>query len=167
MRTLKFSILILTLCSAAAWGQADKKYSGHGYVFFSPGLAYSSGHSAGLFHVGGGGDALLYKGLGVGAELGYFSSWRDSSNGLGLLSVNGSYYARAERIAKVTPFVTGGYSLAFDRHGHGNAVNFGGGLQYWFHDRAAVRLEVRDHIPICEGCSTVHILGFRAGLAFR
>ena len=102
MRTLKFSILILTLCSAAAWGQADKKYSGHGYVFFSPGLVHSSGHSAGLFHVGGGGDALLYKGLGAGAEVGYLSSWRYSTNGIGLLSLNGSYYARAERSAKVT-----------------------------------------------------------------
>jgi hypothetical protein len=167
MRTLMFSILILTLCSAAAWGQADPKYSGHGYVFFSPALAYSSGHSAGLFHVGGGGEALLYKGLGAGAEIGYLSSWRYSGSGLGLLSLNGSYYAHAQRSVKLTPFVTGGYSRAFNKHGGGNAVNFGGGLQYWFHDRAAVRLEVRDHIPVCQGCPTVHILGFRAGLAFR
>ena len=165
MRTLTSPILVLTACSIAAWGQAENSHAGHGYVFGAIGSVAPGGGGT-TAHFGGGGEAFVYKGLGVGAEIGYLGPTASLSDGFGLFSANGSYHfgARTPR-RKVVPFVTGGYSLAF-RNGHANLANFGGGITYWFHDRVGLRAEFRDHLYPCSGC-TAHFWGFRLGLALR
>jgi hypothetical protein len=113
-----------------------------------------------FFHVGGGGEALVVGGLGVGAELGYFAPTSQPGDGLGILSVNPSYHFKNS--SRAVPFVTGGFSLAF-RGGSSGGGNFGGGVQYWFSDRAALRVEFRDHIFSSD---SPHFYSVRVGLSF-
>jgi hypothetical protein len=116
-------------------------------------------------HFGVGGEGLVYKGLGVGGEIGYLGATRHLNEGFGVFSPNVSYhFLNATKSGKLAPFVTGGYSLLF-RSGVGHAVNFGGGVNYWFKDRVGVRLEFRDHVVIYPDLG--HFFGFRIGLAFR
>jgi hypothetical protein len=106
----------------------------------------------------------VYKGLGVGGELGYVTPWHAFSNGLGVLSADGSYHFN--RSEKVVPFVSSGYTLLF-RSGSINGVNFGGGVNYWFRERVGLRLEFRDQVGLSGGGSTTHFYGFRVGMSFR
>ena len=99
-------------------------------------------------------------------EIGYLAPARSISEGVGILSANGSYhFLNGEPSQKLVPFVTGGYSLAF-REGSANLFNFGGGVNYWFRERMGLRLEFRDHV-IPDGNHSDHFLGFRIGLTFR
>jgi len=84
------------------------------------------------------------------------------SDGFGLLSANLSYHFNQSR--RLVPFVTGGATLGFRSGATAGGGNFGGGVHYWFSERAALRLEFRDHIISSD---TSQIVGFRVGLAFR
>lgn len=151
----------------AQGGMAQEKSDnrGAGYVFVAPGAAVATGDAAGVLHFGVGGQGLLYKSFGIGGEIGYVSPNANIAAGVGLISINGLYqFGRASRDHKTVPFVTGGYSMAF-RNGVANAVNFGGGLNYWFGSRKALLLELRDYISPLE--PNVHILTGRIGLSFR
>jgi hypothetical protein len=164
MRSIRFSILILTTCLAPGWGQNETRYSGHAYLFGAPGGI--SGESDRTLHFGGGAEGLVFKGLAVGGELGYLTPVECPGCGIGMLSANGSYHFVARTPGrKVVPFVTAGYTLAF-RNGLANMYNFGGGVQYWFSRRVGLRAEVRDHVSTCSSY-TIHLWGVRFGLAFR
>jgi len=91
-----------------------------GYVFAAPGGVTSGRFNDTTLHVGG------------GAEIGGIGLWRNLSGGFGLASIYGSYHFRQG--ARVDPFVTGGYSVAF-RGGHLNLGTFGGGANFWLRDR--------------------------------
>jgi hypothetical protein len=148
--------------SSAADPEADSGQKAQGYVFFAPGGIVGSGSSVGTLHFGGGGEALVYRGIGIGAELGYLAPWRQFPEGIGLFSVDGSYHFR--RNQKLSPFVTGGYSLGF-RSGYGHLVNFGAGAHYWFKDQVGLRFEFRDHVD--PHYVNDHYLSGRIGLSFR
>lgn len=67
-----------------------------------------------MLTIGGGGEGLLYKGLGVNADLGYRFSREEFSSGIGLASLNGCYhFVNRAKPAKLVPFVTAGYAIAF------------------------------------------------------
>jgi len=116
-----------------------------------------------MLHFGGGGELYLYKGLGIGVEVGYLGATQDLGEGIGIFSANGLYnFSRGDR--KVQPFVTGGYSLAF-RSGTLNAINFGGGVHYWFSRKVGLRLEFRDHLS--PSYADEHLWQGRIGFDFR
>jgi hypothetical protein len=137
----------------------------NGYAFFAPGGVTCCSSTTMMLQFGVGGEAVLWKGIGVGAEVGvlglrhYFT---DSA--MGVFSPNGYYHFRHTRELKADPFVTGGYTLLF-RSGHANLANFGGGLTYWFHKRLGARLEVRDQFNTTGTIG--HFWGVRLGLAFH
>jgi hypothetical protein len=161
MRKLIFAILLAVLLPLAAAAQG-KEHGGQGYGFVAPGSTSEGGST---LHFGVGGEGLVYKGLGVGGEIGYLGATRELREGFGVLSPNVSYhFLNATKSGKVAPFVTGGYSLLF-RSGVAHAANFGGGVNYWFKDRVGLRLEFRDHIVAHSDLG--HFFGFRIGLAFR
>jgi hypothetical protein len=140
--------------SITAFAQEDTSRA-QAHVFFAPGLSSSGGSS--FTHFGGGGEALI-KRFGVGGEIGYMSPWGSFSDGVGVFSPNASFYMPT---GKLSPFVTGGYTLFF-RNGTANGFNYGGGINYWFKERTALRFEVRDNVV-----SREHLVGFRVGLTFR
>ena len=113
--------------------------------------------------VGGGAEALVYKGLALGFDIGYLYPSREPSLGIGLLSANPSYhFVNRKSPGRVVPFVTAGYGAAF-RSGFGNLWNYGGGATIWVKDRVGVRLEVRDYRYQQAAFNT----SFRVSLAFR
>jgi hypothetical protein len=115
--------------------------------------------------LGAGGEGILGKGIGIGAELGVLAQPRYfGDSALGVVSLNPYYHFYRGDRRQVDPFVTGGYTLIF-RSGHANLANLGGGLHYWFRSRLGIRLEFRDHLNTSGTIS--HFWGFRAGLAFR
>jgi hypothetical protein len=159
-RCFAFTAAMALLLSAWAHAEGNDHW-GQGYVFFAPGGLVEEGHYMGTATFGGGGEVLLYKGIGAGADLGYMAPWRDFSAGIGLLSANGSYHFM--RNSKVSPFVAAGYSLGF-REGHANLFNFGGGAHWWISDRFGLRMEFRDHVY---SGSNLHFLEGRIGLSIR
>ena len=67
MSKLIFVILLAVLLPFAAAAQS-KERRGQGYVFVAPTSTTEGGFG---LHIGGGGEGLVYKGLGVGGEIGY------------------------------------------------------------------------------------------------
>jgi hypothetical protein len=45
-------------------------------------------------------------------------------------------------------------------------LHYGGGLNYWFRPRLAIRFEIRDHVWSPEG-TYVHFTSIRGGISFR
>jgi hypothetical protein len=95
--------------SGLAAAQATREHHWCGYVFIAPGIATDGEGVAPTLHAGVGADRFVYRGLGIGGEIGYAGAMFAPSAGVGVASVNSSYYFR--RANKLTPFVTGGYSL--------------------------------------------------------
>ena len=155
---IAFSMLVMVPWIAQA--QESPLPRGTANAFFGGGAAIRDGRS-GVLEFGAGGEGRIYQGLGAGAELGYLHPAESFTSGFGLLSTNGFYHFRTQSTQKVAPFVTAGYSLMF-RDGHANLANFGGGVDYWFRDRTALRFEVRDHL--LPGHTDTHFLMFRVGV---
>ena len=142
--------------------ESRQGHRGQGYLFIAPGMYIGNADSIAILHVGGGGEFLVYRGLGVGAEVGAIGALQESRDGLGLFSANGSYHF--SRLRKLSPFLSGGYSIV-GGNGQRNLVNFGGGVNYWLRERIGLRLEFRDHV-YADGTGR-QLLGFRVGFAFR
>jgi Outer membrane protein beta-barrel domain len=153
-------IALMAIIQAAAFAQSPGDKKAWGYLFGGVG-GNSGGDSTASFQVGGGGEALVYKGLGIGAEVGYLAPFRSSGDGFGIFSADGSYHFKTSN-SKLVPFVTGGYSLAF-RNGTSSGGNFGGGVQYWMKDHLGLRFEFRDHVFSSD---SPHFYQFRVGLSF-
>lgn len=148
--------------SASAQDSGDRR--GWGYIFAGPSVSTGSDSGTSL-NVGGGGEALLAGGFGVGGEVGYLADTNRFGNGLGLASANLSYHFNgSDSSRKVVPFVTGGASLGFRDGVNAGGGNFGGGAQYWFKERVAARFEVRTYVFSSDSPFNV---GFRVGLSFK
>ncbi len=158
-RILAVAMLLLAVSTAA------RAQPSHGYLFLAPGGVSSGGHTAMTLQLGAGIDAVLFKGVGLGAELGALGPREDfASNVLGVASANGYYHFLHGR-PKADTYVTAGYSVMF-RSGSFNLFNFGGGINYWFIPRLGLKAELRDHVYRPSGAS-IHYWGIRVGLAFR
>lgn len=160
-RAFAIATLLLALASVAPAQQTSKPatYSSHGYAYFAA-SARPGGFGEGL-GFGGGAETLVYKGLGLGGEIGYLLPRSAPSGGYGLLSANPSYhFVNRKKPGKLAPFVTGGYSLAF-RSGSISMFNYGGGVTYWLSEKIGLRFEVREHR---RGGG---ILMFRTSVTFR
>ena len=157
-----WTVVLLMAPPGLVSAQATSERRGYGYVFVAPGVATDGESAAATLHVGVGGERFVYRGLGIGGEIGYAGALLAPGAGIGVASVNSSYNFR--RASKLAPFVTGGYSLLF-RSGTLNVANFGGGINYWFRERLGLRLELRDHVAVPD--SSAHAVGLRIGLAFR
>ena len=166
-RTFKKITIWLGLClalagSATAQSTATNEHKGQGYGFAAP-VVTNSG-DAGL-QIGGGGERLIYRGLGAGAEVSYLGTVRGLRDGFGVFSPNVSYhFLSATKSGKWVPFVTGGYTLYF-RSGVAHGFNFGGGVNYWFKERVGLRFEARDQVFANNGAA--HLVSLRAGISFR
>jgi len=158
---LLFSLPCLLAPSLATAQEPANKDKGQGYAFVGFGAVNAD---TGTLHFGGGVEANIYKGLGFGLEVGYLGPTQGLSEGIGLLSVDGQYTFLRGTPGKVRPFLTGGYTLAF-RSGTMNAVNFGGGIHYWFSRRTGLRLEFRDHVST--SLWDAHAWQGRIGFDFR
>jgi|WetSurMetagenome_2_1015567.scaffolds.fasta_scaffold273051_1 hypothetical protein len=146
---LALSLGLCVFAHAEETNTENGKVKLRAYVFVSGGAYEHVGTSLRQRQVGGGGEALLYKGLGVGAEISsvvltqQFRSPGMHFPNVNLFSMNGSYHFR--RNSKISPFITCGYSRGFGDDSF-NSISFGGGMHYWFHKRIGLRLEFRDDL---------------------
>jgi hypothetical protein len=159
MALLLFTFSTQGFAATESEKQEGEEHRGQGYAFYAPGALGADGHYLATAHIGGGGEVLLYRGLGVGGEIGYLTPQRDFAAGIGMLSANGSYHFN--QAGRLSPFVTAGWTLGI-RDGHTTLFNYGGGVNYWFRERVGLRLEFRDHVK-----HESHFLGARIGLSFR
>lgn len=149
-------LICAAFCSVASRAQSAVL----GYVIAGPAGVSGWLGPRNSVHVAGGGE-FGFDVLGVGGELGYWTS------GLGMASVNGSVSpTKRGSVRKTIPFLTAGYTTGFTFEGSFNAWNLGGGANYWISARRGLRVDFRDHIRPDER-GTVHYWSIRAGLAFR
>jgi hypothetical protein len=129
--------------------------------FAGPGAISRDGALRGGFQAGLSLDeAPPNAGVGILLELGYMDTWQKPHAGTGFFSADymaawsfgaegggrtstGAPFWR-DRGWKFLPFAAAGYTLLFRR---GSAANFGGGFDYRFNDKNAIRVEVRDYVP--------------------
>jgi hypothetical protein len=154
----RIGILVLIFCAAAP------AQSTYGYGFIAPGGLTFAGHTEATLHLGFGVDVPIWKGLGLGAELGALGPTRSFSDAVGIFSPDASYHFIHDRSRKADPFVVAGYTLLF-RTDTANLFNFGGGTNYWFSDRVGFRVEFRDHV--FTRVRALHYWGVRIGISFR
>jgi len=118
---------------------------------------------SGTIQAGVGGEGFVYRGLGIGPEIGVrgpIPNVNDSVHGLG--SLNLSYHFLPKMTdRKLEPFVIAGYAVAV-RAGVLHGTNFGGGVNLWRKRDFALRFEVRDTVLL-----GAHQVGFRIGVTFR
>jgi hypothetical protein len=118
---------------------------------------YRSGIENNSMMLAAGGEVFVHKRLAAGAESGmHFPSSRIGS-AIGIFSPNISWHF-LKRTGRVSPFITGGYSLFF-RDGTSNGFNLGGGVIWWFRDGVGLRLEARDLITTGLAPRTGHWTG--------
>ena len=160
VKSLSTSLVFATCALAAPAAQAQVRALGYGIIgpsfvegFFSPGIG---GHAA------GGGEVMAWGRFGGAGEFGMIGN---STSALFVFSANGvAHLGPAD--ARVSPFVTGGYTRMSSGDGALDAWNAGGGADVWLKPRFGLRVEIRDHVrPDSRG--TVHYLSFRGGIAFR
>jgi hypothetical protein len=169
MRKLMVIFLALLPASTFAQSPVQKERMAYGYAFAAP-LASTNGEHVSL-HAGIGGEGILFKGFGIGGEIGAVGPGVFGNSGF-LVSVNPSYhFLNVGKSKRVVPFVTGGVTLFGGCHaslaGCNNlGGNFGGGLTYWFKDSVGVRFEARDHVPLFF-TRLDHFPSLRVGLTFR
>ena len=138
---------------------------------YAQGLGYAEGGLAGgsgffgrwsnSFHAGGGGEVVAADRVGIGGEVGFF-------NRLIVGSGNLTVHLGGVRDARISPFITGGYSRMGIGDGEGafSAWNAGAGIHVWASDHAGLRLEFRDHVrPDSRG--TTQYWSARVGIVFR
>ena len=172
MKTLISTVPLLLALSLSALAQTSNSSRGQGYLFFAPGVARGNSRlpstepgktTRAAVHIGGGGEGFVYKGLGLGAEIGAVGPWSEFSEAFGLGSANLSYHflpGASER--KLEPFVSVGYTLFF-RAGVTHGVNAGVGINRWLNKHVALRFEVRDNVEGGHG----HLIGFRIGVTLK
>jgi hypothetical protein len=162
---LIWAALFLTVVTGVASAQSTSERRMRGYAFVAPGGTAGDG-SAFTIHYGGGAEGLVFRGLGLGAELGNVSPMGIDAGNLGIFSMNLSYNFGARGSSRgAAPFVTGGYSLRFaDDEETVSGINLGAGVQYWATDRLGMRIEFRDH-HFSRG--VLNFYGVRVGLALR
>jgi len=155
---------------------ADNSVHGQYYLFIGPVLSSDQLGNADTTEVGNntgiGGEVLIYRGVGVGIDLGYAGSWSFGGSGsaLGVGSLNATYHFPGNKSSKmVDPFLTVGYSLYYgQRTFTRSGFNLGGGVNIWLSNHVAPRLEIRYQGGINYfGSDFKEYAAFRFGVTFR
>lgn len=170
-------IALVTFCfvvgtvTTRAQDAASPKFT----LFAGPGIIRTQGISRGEVQAGVSLDeAPPDAGGGFSFEAGYLGPWSKPHIGSAFLSVDymaawnlgpsgsgrtakGTHYW-SDHGWKLLPFASAGYTRLF---GTGNAVNFGGGVDYRLSNNRAIRIEVRDYYS---PSAAQHNVALRIGL---
>jgi hypothetical protein len=159
-----FSIcFLLAALSIPSFAHDSKgRLRANGYVFVAPGVRADRGTAT--IQIGGGGEAYVYKGLGLGFDGGVMMVTECEGCRGAVLSLNGIYSFKIASHLKINPFITGGAS-GMPTSDVPGGMNVGAGVQYWFHEKMGLRMEFRDHIFM--GHWNHHYYQARIGFAFR
>lgn len=157
------TVMVMAFLSTPVDGQNYEK-KGWGYGLLGAGSACGE-DDQNFLHYGGGGEVLLYKGLGVAAEFGYLD--RSDSDGMVVFSPGGIYAFNTG--GKTIPFITAGYSFLFYDRREVRGAFFGAGINHLIGDYWGIRIEGRDHRRVTKRRTahfTTHYLEARLGVFF-
>jgi hypothetical protein len=162
-------MLRVTVLASLLAGAALAQHT-NGYVYAGistmPGRQIYTYWHGNYFNAGGGGQVALGR-LTLGGDVtGFFATSSDFTRNAVIASAGPGFHFFNGRERKMDPFITGGVSVLGARGGVAGMVHYGGGVNYWFRERVALRVEFRDHIWLTEG-ESVHFTGVRVGLTFR
>jgi hypothetical protein len=168
-KLIAMTILLVLIPAWASARDAPHTYRGQAYLFF--GLGTGIPRNPFLVNVGGGGEGFLYKGLAFGGEASYARLGRYEFGRAWIGSADFSYhFGRHAPRGGIDPFVLGGVSVVGPtQKGNGRGSpggNFGGGVNLWLAEHAALRLEFRDVVG-SNFWPYDHVLSFRVGVTFR
>jgi len=159
--TLRFCVTAMVLLLA---GSAAAQTTAEGSVTFGAG-GYSNGFTSGrVLQFGGGGEAVVNRRVGIGGDVlltgGGGDAWVEWTS-------KAEYRFIQAGAARVTPFVSGGYTLlgALTERGGFNGANVGGGILYSL-GREAIRIEARD-VVFNTGFRNTQYVTVRISLTFR
>ncbi len=121
-------------------------------------------HGVANVSLGGGVNALLWRGLNVGIDAGSYSFVKGNIRPALVSTINVGYqFGNRTTTGKVNPFADFGIlGLAAGPGGYAPAASLGGGVNYWLKPRLALRTEFRAYAIGEEA-----IAMFRIGIAFR
>ena len=133
----------------------------------SPGLT-NDPKTAAAWHIGGGYEWLVAKGLGFNAGAGAVIAGVEGGDWTFPVSLNAAYYLRQAPVAQrsVAPFITAGYTRAgFSKSS--NMFNVGFGFNQWTQRRSGFRFEVRHNMDVERSIDGRNwFLDFRLGFAY-
>ena len=177
------ALLLLTMPAWAPAQDAERPPRGQGYGFLGAGTRGMTPT------VGFGGEAYVFKGLGIGAELGVggLDFGGDPDTMTGLASADGSYHFFPKKVrGHPVPFITGGCTMFFGHNTHEgsgffghkplstNGFNVRGGVDFFASNHFGLRVDLRYYghggrilnyvYPDIQQFSSV---AFRIGLTFR
>ena len=152
--------LLIAAAPATLAGQSvetNRTYQGDYYVLFTTG---SCQHAYPFYGVAGGAEALVWKGLTIGADASY-QQFRNSFS-FGLATLQAGYHFRGKnRAARWDPFASYGIGVGMASRLAGSG-SLGGGLTYWVRDRVGARFEAR-----VQGVGGELLGTIRVGVSFR
>jgi hypothetical protein len=154
MNKLPFVFALVILVSGLAQAQSTSEEQTV-QVYGVAGLARPSG-GPNQFQVGGGAEVFVAKGLSAGGEFSYVKASEGADTKL--FSANGSYHflGRAKGI-KFDPFATGGFTRFFASGEGANALNFGGGFNYFLSEGFGLKVDFRDYV--IDGSNSIGLRG--------
>ena len=103
------------------------------------------------------------NGLGFAFDAGYFTAARNFEEGA--VSFSPAMIYEFPLNGRVKPYVRGGVTLLANRHGGLALWTVGGGINYWFKERMALKIEVRD--SFASEAPRYGLLDVMIGLCFR
>lgn len=130
------------------------------YLYGSIGGFPSGAGGPVTYGLGFGVDFLAYKGLGLGGDVVVFGNQTFS---FGVASLTTSYHF-VPPSSRLVPFVKAGFGSGGEM-GYGGVVfaGFGGGVNLWRLDGAAIRIEIMDRFPTDGGD---HHISLQLGITF-
>ena len=127
------------LFASPAWAQESQGADKRAFFFGAPGVIM--GTDAATMHVGGGVETVWANGLGFAFDAGYFTG---SDFGNGAVSISPAMIYELPVNGRVKPYVRGGGTLLANRSHAGLLWTVGGGVNFWFKERMALKVEIRD-----------------------
>ena len=154
---LLIGLLIVGLGSPAVQAQSPVE----GYIAGAGGRWSNRFASGGLAGVAGGADIAVTRQVAAEMDVALLAA----SGGL-LVALAPGVKVRFRELTThaASPFLVGGYSFLQFFEGSRHAFHVGGGVDYAFSDRRALRIEVRDAI---RRDFPSHYLSIRVGVTFR
>ena len=148
------------LFAAPAFAQNSQGADKRAFFFGAPGVI--TGTEATTARVGGGVETVWSNGLGFAFDAGYFTG---SDFGNGAVSFSPAIIYEFPVNGRVRPYVRGGGALLANRHGGVALWTVGGGVNYWFKERMALKVEIRDSFASED--PRYGLLDVMIGLVFR
>jgi len=135
--------VLLLLSFGSAVGCAQDIESPKFSLFAGAGTSSTSNQSVGSMQFGASfGETVPNQWKGLFLEGGYILPWSDPDSRSAFFSANYAASWQSKAAPRLLPFATVGYTRLF---GKGNALNYGGGVDWLLQGKQALRLEVRDY----------------------